>query len=121
MNDKIHEALQRSIAAHVARDRAWMPQDRRGRWVVIEPGAGRYLTGCSAEVRAIADAATPRRARRFRSLSRARAFARETGGMLARWRRTPPGGGQWRRLSPWAWANLRIPRSPLLAPWMVSP
>jgi hypothetical protein len=90
-----------AVADWVDRDRAWLPRDRRGRWVVIEPGAGHHMSHSPRDVRRIADAATPRRARRFSSLSRARAFARSVDGTVRRWRRTPPGGGTWRRESPW--------------------
>jgi hypothetical protein len=92
------------VAGHVQRERAWLPHDRRGRWVVLEPGSGHHMTGGPREVRQIADLATPRRARRFSSLSRARAFARSVRGTVHRWRRTSPGGRIWRRMSPWSWA-----------------
>lgn len=101
MNALLIEQERAAIASALERDRAWLPHDHRGRWGVIESGAGRYLTDSSAAVRQIADAATSRRARRFSSLSRARRFARRFGGKVFRWRRTPPGGGVWQRLSPW--------------------
>ncbi len=88
-------------ADHAAYERSWLPHDHRGRWVVLEPGAGRYLTDSPRNVRRYADRMTPRRARRFSSLSRARAFARQVGGTLHRWRRTPPSGGVWKQESPW--------------------
>ena len=101
MNAALKMQMDATITAQVDRDRAWLPHDRRGRWVVIEPGAGRHLTSSPKHVRRIVDAATPRRGRRFSSLARARAFARTVGGYVARWRRTPPGGGVWRFESPW--------------------
>jgi hypothetical protein len=93
--------MEDAIADYAARERAWLPHDQRGRWVVIEPGAGRHLSKSPKAVRQIADRASKRRARRFSSLSRARAFAREVGGTVARWRRTPPDGGIWIRETIW--------------------
>jgi hypothetical protein len=101
VNAAVARQLDAAIAAAIDRDRAWLPHDRRGRWVVMEPGTGRLLRGSPAHVRRVADAATPRRARRFSSLSRARAFARRVGGDVHRWRRTTPFGGVWHRLDPW--------------------
>lgn len=98
----------RAIARHAASERAWLSSDHRGRWVVMEPGAGHYLKDCSKLVRQYADAATPRRGRRFSSLSRARAFARLIGSNVRRWRNTPPSGGIWRRVSPWGWATANV-------------
>lgn len=89
------------VADYTRRERAWLPHDHRGRWVVIEPGAGHHMTGSPKEVRRIADLATPRRARRFSSLSRARAFARSVKGTVFRWRRTAPSGQGWAIESPW--------------------
>jgi hypothetical protein len=66
--------IEASIADYVNRERVWLPQNRRGRWVVIEPGAGYYMTSSPKDVRRIADRATPRRARRFSSLSQSTAF-----------------------------------------------
>ncbi len=104
-------------AAYSARETAWLPHDRRGRWVVIEPGAGRYLTGSPRDVRRYVDAASQRRGRRFSSLSRARAFAKSVEGTVARWRRTPPGGGVWRQVSPWD--RIRsMARGGLVARWV---
>jgi hypothetical protein len=97
--------VEAAVADSVQRDRAWLPHDRRGRWVVVEPGAGHYMTSSPRDVRRVAELATPRRARRFSSLSRARAFARSVDGTVRRWRRAPPGGGIWRRESPWQWAT----------------
>lgn len=104
MNDHARQLLDEALAAHVVRERAWLPHDRRGRWVVMEPGAGRYLTNSPEHVRRYVDALSPKRARRFSSLSRARAFARSINSCVQRWRRTPPSGGVWQRVSPWQWA-----------------
>jgi hypothetical protein len=93
--------MEDAIGDYATRERAWLPHDQRGRWVVIEPGAGRHLSKSPKAVRQIADRASKRRARRFSSLSRARAFAREVGGTVARWRRTPPDGGIWIRETLW--------------------
>lgn len=101
MNPPWFKLLDDAVEAYADRELQWMPRDRRGRWLVLEAGAGRHLRGEPAHIRRIADAASVRRARRFSSLSRARAFAREVGGTVHRWRRTPPGGGTWRRESPW--------------------
>lgn len=100
-NTAIARRLTEAVAAHAARERAWLPRDHHGRWVVMEPGAGRYLKDSPRAMRRYVDAITPRRGRRFSSLSRARAFARSVGGEVRRWRRTPPGGGVWQRVSPW--------------------
>jgi hypothetical protein len=101
MNAALKKQMDEAVSAQVDRDLAWLPHDHRGRWVVIEPGAGRHLTNSPRDVRRFVDRVTPRRARRFSSLSRARAFARSVGGQVARWRSAPPGGGVWRRVSPW--------------------
>jgi hypothetical protein len=101
VNASLAERMDADAAAAVERDRAWLPHDRHGRYLVLEAGSGRYLRGEPKIIRQIADAASDRRARRFSSLSRARAFARQVGGTVHRWRRTPPGGGIWRRQSPW--------------------
>lgn len=95
------DMLDAAVAAHVERERAWLPHDHSGRWVVLEPGAARYLPDSSRAMRRYIDAITPRRARRFSSLSRARAFANRVGGTVHHWRRTPPLGGIWQRQSPW--------------------
>lgn len=89
-----------SLKRFVNRERGWLPQDRRGRWVVIEAGAGRHMPSSPRDVRRIADLATPRRARRFSSLSRAKAFARSINGTVRRWQRTPPSGGTWQQEAP---------------------
>lgn len=94
------------LAADFARrELAWLPSDRRGRWVVLESGAGRLLRDSPAAIRRRVDRMTPRRVRRFSSLSRARSFAHQVGGTVHRWRRTAPGGGVWQRWSPWQWAT----------------
>lgn len=80
----------KGLRAHIEHERAWWNNDRRGRWVVLEPGPGRLLTEAPRHVRDYVDAITPQRGRRFRSLSRARAFAREIGGEVRRWRRKMP-------------------------------
>jgi hypothetical protein len=97
----MQEQLDAAIAEYVANERAWLPHDHRGRWVVLEPGAGRYLSDSPRALRRYIDAITPRRARRFSSLSRARTFARRVGGTVHHWRQTPPSGGTWQRQSPW--------------------
>jgi len=79
--------LDKSLRDFQDRERAWWKNDRRGRWVVLEPGPGRLLDDSPRHVREYIDAITPQRGRRFRSLSRARAFAREIGGEVRRWRR----------------------------------
>lgn len=82
--------LNKAMGAHVEYERAWWQSSRRGRWVVLEPGPGRLLTKLAAADRDYVDAITPQRGRRFSSLSRARAFAREIGGEVHRWRRQLP-------------------------------
>jgi hypothetical protein len=101
VNADLAQHLDVMATAYAERERGWLPHDRRGRWVVIEPGAGRHLRGIPREMRRYVDRVTPRRGRRFSSLSQARAFARSVGGKVRHWRRTPPGGGVWRRQSPW--------------------
>jgi hypothetical protein len=100
MECEVHKLLNISSAAYVEREEAWRAHDRRGRWVVIEPGVGRLLTGERRSLRRYVDAVTPKRGRRFSSLSRARAFARQVGGTVQRWRRQMP-QGTWRREDPW--------------------
>lgn len=114
MNPPLYKLVDDAIDQVVEREMQWLPQDRRGRWLVLEAGAGRHLHGESSHIRQIADAVSERRGRRFSSLSRARAFAREVGGTVHRWRRTPPGARlrkllnlpgsrkvRWARVSPW--------------------
>jgi len=98
------EAMMAKLIARAAEeDLAWMSSSRHGRWVVMEPGPSRYLRDSSPSVRRYVDWITPRRGRRFSSLSRARAFARKIGSHVARWRRIPPSGKPhvWRRMGPW--------------------
>jgi hypothetical protein len=104
VNPPWFKLLDDAVEAYADREMRWLPHDRHGRWLVLEAGAGRYLRGEPAPIRRIADAVSERRARRFSSLSRARAFAREVGGTVHRWRRTPPGGGTWQPISPWQYA-----------------
>ena len=108
MNEALAQQIDAGLAAHLERERDWLPHDRRGRWLVIEPGPGHLLHDQPRWMRDLVDAVSERRARRFSSLSRARAFARRVGGTLAHWRRTPPSGGQWRRVSPWDRAIRRV-------------
>lgn len=81
-------------------DRLWRCGDRHGRWMVIERGVG-HLLDAPRKIKAIADAASRRRVRRFSSLSRARAFAHRIDGEVRRWRTE---GVRW--LSPWDWATM---------------
>ena len=83
----IPNLIDEALRAHVEYEQKWWKQDRRGRWVVLEPGPGRLLTDSPRHLREYVDAITPQRGRRFRSLSRARAFAREVGGVVRRWHR----------------------------------
>ena len=82
--------LDKSLRDYQAHEAAWWKNDRRGRWVVLEPGPGRLLNDSPKHVREYVDAIVPQRGRRFRSLSRARAFAREVGGVVRRWHREMP-------------------------------
>ena len=90
LTDDTKRLLDKSLRDYQAREAAWWKNDRRGRWVVLEPGPGRLLNDSPKHVREYIDAIVPQRARRFRSLSRARAFARDVGGVLRRWRREMP-------------------------------
>ena len=98
MEDQLSEMFQETfqemfnthLRAYTERERAWWKQDRRGRWVVFEPGPGRLLKNSPQHIRDYVNAITPQRARRFRSLSRARGFAREIGGVVRRWSRHMP-------------------------------
>lgn len=87
MEGRTRELLDRTLRSHTEYERAWWKSDRRGRWVVLEPGPGRLLKGSPRHLREYVDAITEQRGRRFSSLSRARAFAREVGGEVRRWRR----------------------------------
>jgi hypothetical protein len=83
----VRELLDEGLRAHLEHERLWWRNDRRGRWVVLEPGPGRRLDGAPLHLREYADAIAERRGRRFSSLSRARAFARAVDGEVRRWRR----------------------------------
>lgn len=83
----VRELLDEAFRAYLDYERLWWTHDRRGRWVVLEPGPGRRLDGAARDLREFVDAATEIRGRRFSSLSRARAFARRVGGEVRRWRR----------------------------------
>ena len=113
-NADFQRQFEASIVAFAARERAWMSSDRRGRWVVLEAGIGRLLKDAEASTRRYVDAVVERRARRFSSLSRARAFANQVGGVVRRWRRKPPASRVpgirkvWVRASAWEWANRRV-------------
>jgi hypothetical protein len=87
MDGSVRKLLDKAMHAHAEYERQWWKQDRGGRWVVLEPGPGRLLTDSPRRIREYVDAITPQRGRRFRSLSRARRFAREVGGVVRRWRR----------------------------------
>lgn len=102
MEGRVRELLDKSMRAHADYEKAWWKQDRRGRWVVLEPGPGRLLKDSPRHIRDYVDAITEQRGRRFSSLSRARAFAREIDGKVCRWRRQMPKRGAWRRVTnPW--------------------
>jgi hypothetical protein len=91
----------KGLRAYMAREAAWRAH-RRGRWVVLERGPGRLLRETPRHVRDYVDAITEIRGRRFSSLSHARAFAREVGGVVRRWRRQMPQRGPWRlTTNPW--------------------
>jgi len=103
MEGSVRKMLDASMRRYADREQAWWKQDRRGRWVVLEPGPGRHLRDAPRHIRDYVDAVTDQRGRRFSSLSRARAFAREVDGEVRRWRRQMPGRGSWRReTNPWA-------------------
>ena len=87
MEGQFRAVFDKALRAHTEYERQWWKNDRRGRWVVLEPGPGRLLKGSPRHVREHVDAITDQRGRRFRSLSRARAFAREIGGVVRRWHR----------------------------------
>jgi len=91
MSNDFKGLFEKALQDHAAYETAWRVHDRRGRWVVLEAGPGRHLRELPRHVRDYVDAVTSRRGRRFSSLSRARAFAREVGGELLRWRRCMPG------------------------------
>jgi hypothetical protein len=102
MEGKMKQLLDKSLRAHTEYERGWWKQDRRGRWVVLEPGPGRLLKESPRRIRDRVDALVEQRGRRFSSRSRARAFAREIGGKVRRWRRQMPKRGPWRLVTnPW--------------------
>ena len=110
MEGPIGEMLDKARRAHTEYDLGWWQEDRRGRWVVLEPGPGRLLKGSPRRVRDYVDTLMEQRGRRFSSLSRARAFAREVGGVVRRWRRQMPRKGPWRRVTnPWERVAWRTP------------
>ena len=117
MDGRIKAALDKALRAHTEYERSWWKQDRRGRWVVLERGPGRLLTDSPRRVRDYVDAITSQRGRRFSSLSRARAFAREVGGEVRRWRRQMPRRGPWRTVTnPWE----RVAQQAPMRSWMRS-
>lgn len=110
---QLKEQLAKSLHAYTERERRWWKQDQRGRWVVLEPGPGRLLKDSPRHIRDYVDAISDQRGRRFSSLSRARAFAREIGGAVRRWRRLMPKRGPWHRVTnPWQlaanWAPMAL-------------
>ena len=84
--NQFKDLLEKVVRKSAAKDLAWHQDDARGRWFVLERGPG-HLLDAPKRVRDYVDARFPGRARRFSSLSRARAFAREMGGVLRRCRR----------------------------------
>lgn len=102
MDGQIKKMLDKAMHAHAEYERQWWKQDRRGRWVVLEPGPGRLLKDSPRRIRDRVDALVSQRGRRFSSLSRARAFAREVGGAVRRWRHQMPKRGPWTyQTNPW--------------------
>jgi hypothetical protein len=94
LNEQLDDLWREALSAQVSRDLMWTKQSRRGRWVVVEPAPA--LPGQLPHVRAIVAAVSERRGRRFSSLSRARAFARQVDGRVVHWR-----AQHWKRISPW--------------------
>ena len=110
MEGPFKERFDKALRAHTEYERGWWKQDRRGRWVVLEPGPGHLLKGSPRHIRDYVDSIMERRGRRFSSLSRARAFAREVGGVVRRWRRQMPKRGPWRHVTnPWERVVKRTP------------
>lgn len=117
MDGQIRELLDKSFRAYSDREAKWWKNDRRGRWVVLEPGPGRLLKDSPQHVREYIDLVTEQRGRRFSSLSRARAFAREIGGKVRRWRRHMHRSYMGRKVkatwryetNPWARATRNMP------------
>lgn len=113
MEGPFKERFDKALRTHTEYERQWWKNDRRGRWVVLEPGPGRLLKSSPRRIRDYVDAIMEQRGRRFSSLSRARAFAREVGGVVRRWNRQMPKRGPWRRVTnPWervaARASMRL-------------
>jgi len=101
MEGPFKERFDKALRTHTEYELGWWKQDRRGRWVVLEPGPGQQLKGSPRHIRDYVNAITGLRGRRFSSLSRARAFAREVGGAVRRWRRRQK-RGPWRLVTnPW--------------------
>lgn len=110
MEGRFKELLDKSLRTYTEHEQAWWKQDRRGRWVVLEPGPGRLLRESPRHIRDYVDAITEQRGRRFSSLSRARAFASEIGSVVRRWRRKMPKRGPWRyETNPWKRATQMMP------------
>lgn len=101
MTGQHHALLEQSCAKFVAAERAWSKGSPRGRWVVLERGPGRLLRDSPRHLRDYVDAITPQRGRRFTSLSRARAFARNVDGIVRRWRNPMPDGKVWQKIGAW--------------------
>lgn len=98
MEGQIKQRLDKAMHAHAEYECQWWKNDRRGRWVVLEPGPGRLLKDSPRHMRDYVDALTEQRGRRFSSLSRARAID----GEVRRWRRQMPRRGSWRYVTnPW--------------------
>src|SRR5574341_183398 len=87
MEDRTKELFDKALRAHVDYEQKWWKNDRRGRWVVLEPRPGRLFKDSPQHVREYVDVIIEQRGRRFSSLSRARVFAREVGGEVRRWHR----------------------------------
>ena len=102
MEGQFKAMFDKALRTHTEYERQWWKNDRRGRWIVLEPGPGRLLKSSPRRIRDYVDALMEQRGRRFSSLSRARAFAREVGGVVRRWRRQMPRRGAWRLVTnPW--------------------
>lgn len=110
MEGHVRELFDRSMRDRADRELRWWKQDRRGRWVVLEPGPGRLLKNSPRHVRDYVDAISEVRGRRFSSLSRARRFARSVGGVVRRWHRQMPDRGPWQyETNPWKRAVRMLP------------
>ena len=110
MEGPFKERFDKALRVHTEYERGWWKQDRRGRWVVLEPGPGRLLKDSPRHIRDYVDSIMEQRGRRFSSLSRARAFAREIGGVVRRWKSQMPKRGSWRLVTnPWERVVKRTP------------